>query len=141
MPAKFIFLFLNDFPFPFLIILFYLKTYVTFLFRHFYVYPSSFWTYLSITFLCITFLLGLLFLFSIFQPSILSMYFHIFWEGHKILQNLHRRFALSKVVFFGLCSKMQIIPIKKLNIKKVVPQFLWFFRLKCWLKGQIISRI
>ena len=48
---------------------------------------------------------------------------------------------LSKVSFFGLCSKMQIIPIKNLNIKKVVPQFLWFFRLKCWFKGQIISRI
>jgi hypothetical protein len=36
-----------------------------------------------------------------------------------------------------MCSKMQIIPIKNLNIKKVVLQFLWFFR----LKGQIISRI
>ena len=46
-----------------------------------------------------------------------------------------------KVSFFGMCSKMQIIPIKNLNIKKVVPQFLWFFRLKCWFKGQIISRI
>ena len=38
---------------------------------------------------------------------------------------------VSKVSFFGLCSKMQIIQIKKLNIKKVVLQFLWFFRLKC----------
>ena len=47
----------------------------------------------------------------------------------------------TKVSFLGLCSKMQIIPIKNLNIKKVVPQFLWFFRLKCWFKGQIISRI
>ena len=44
-----------------------------------------------------------------------------------------------KVSFFGMCSKMQIIPIKNLNIKKVVPQFLWFFRLKCRFKGQIIS--
>ena len=40
-----------------------------------------------------------------------------------------------------MCSKMQIIPIKNLNIKKVVPQFLWFFRLKCRFKGKIISRI
>ena len=47
----------------------------------------------------------------------------------------------TKVSFFGMCSKMQIIPIKNLNIKKVVPQFLWFFRLKCRFKGQIISRI
>ena len=46
-----------------------------------------------------------------------------------------------KVSFLGLCSQMQIIPIKILNIKKVVPQFLWFFRLKCWFKGQVISRI
>ena len=48
---------------------------------------------------------------------------------------------LSKVSFFGLCSKMQIIPIKNINIKKVVLQFLWFFRLKCGFKGQTISRI
>ena len=47
----------------------------------------------------------------------------------------------AKVSFFGMCSKMQIIPIKNLNIKKVVLQFLWFFRLKRWFKGQIISRI
>ena len=46
----------------------------------------------------------------------------------------------TKVSFFGLCSKMQIIPIKKLNIKTCFIQFLWFFRLKCWFKGQIISR-
>ena len=46
-----------------------------------------------------------------------------------------------KVSFFGLCSKMQIIPIKKLNIKTCFIQFLWFFRVKCWFKGQIISRI
>ena len=32
----------------------------------------------------------------------------------------------SKVSFFVLCSKMQIIPIKNLNIKKVVLQFLPF---------------
>ena len=52
-----------------------------------------------------------------------------------------RKRPSTKVSFFGMCSKMQIIPIKNLNIKKVVPQFLWFFRLKCWFKGQIISRI
>ena len=48
---------------------------------------------------------------------------------------------LSKVSFFGLCSKMQIIPIKKFNIKTCFIQFLCSFRLKCWFKGQIISRI
>ena len=39
--------------------------------------------------------------------------------------------GISKVSFLGLCSKMQIIPTKNLNIKEVVPPFLWFFRLKC----------
>ena len=36
---------------------------------------------------------------------------------------------------------MQIIPLKKFNIQTCFFQFLWFFRLKCWFKGQIISRI
>ena len=36
---------------------------------------------------------------------------------------------------------MKIIPIKNFNIKTCFIQFLWFFRLKCWFKGQIISRI
>ena len=35
---------------------------------------------------------------------------------------------------------MQIIPIKILNIKTCFIQFLWCSRLKCWFKGQIISR-
>ena len=65
------------------------------------------------------------------------MYFYILML--KVRKNVI--FAHPKVSFFGMCSKMQIIPIKNLNIKKVVPQFLWFFRLKCWFKGQIISRI
>ena len=47
----------------------------------------------------------------------------------------------SKVTFFHQCSKMQIIPIKKLNIHTCFFQFLWFFRLKCWFQGQIIPRI
>ena len=42
---------------------------------------------------------------------------------------------------YGLCSMMQLIPIMKFNIKTCFIQFLWFFRLKCWFKGQIISRI
>ena len=72
------------------------------------------------------------------------------WRNHKtrpqvIYNSLYGNGAPAiftlKVSYFGMCSKMQIIPIKNLNIKKVVPQFLWFFRLKCWFKGQIISRI
>ena len=34
-----------------------------------------------------------------------------------------------------------VIPLKNFNIKTCFLQFLWFFRLKCWLEGQIISRI
>ena len=47
----------------------------------------------------------------------------------------------TKVSFFLQCSKMQLIPLKKFNIQTCFFQFLWFFRLKCWFKGQIISRI
>ena len=36
---------------------------------------------------------------------------------------------------------MQLIPLEKFNIKTCFIQFLWFFRLKCWFKGQMISRI
>ena len=42
---------------------------------------------------------------------------------------------------FPQCSKIQIIDIKNLNIKTCFIQFLWFFRLKCWFKCQMISRI
>ena len=50
----------------------------------------------------------------------------------SLISNFSQKsYVSSKVIFFGLCSKMQIIPIKNLNIKKVVPQFLWFLRLKC----------
>ena len=51
-------------------------------------------------------------------------------------ENLH-----TKVSFFLQCSKMQIISIKEFNIKTCFFQFLWVFRMKCWFKGQIISRI
>ena len=63
-----------------------------------------------------------------------------FLRGWLLVLGL-KEYLVNKVSFFGLCSKMQIIPIKNLNIKKVVLQFLWFFRLKCWFKGQTISRI
>ena len=72
-------------------------------------------------------------LFNYFQKKVLVF--------HEYLILVFRHKNLPKVSFFGLCSKMQIIPIKNLNIKKVVLQFLRFFRLKCWFKGQTISRI
>ena len=46
-----------------------------------------------------------------------------------------------KVSFFGHWSKMQLIPLQNFIIKTCFIQFLWFFILKCWFKGQIISRI
>ena len=49
----------------------------------------------------------------------------------NLRKNLDLRKIVAKVSFFGLCSKMQIISIKKLNIKTCFIQFLWFFRLKC----------
>ena len=48
---------------------------------------------------------------------------------------------VTKVGFFGQCSKMQLIPLKNVIIKTRFIQFLWFFRLKCSWKGQIIPRI
>ena len=54
---------------------------------------------------------------------------------------LVRNINAVKVSFFGQCSKMQLIPIKNFIIQTCFIQFLWFFRLKCWFKGQMISRI
>ena len=50
-------------------------------------------------------------------------------------------FSLFKVSFFLQCSKMQFITFQKFHIQTCFSQFLWFFSLKCWFKGQIISRI
>ena len=36
---------------------------------------------------------------------------------------------------------MQLITIQNFNIKNYFNQFLWFFSLTCWFKGQIIFRI
>ena len=58
-------------------------------------------------------------------------------------QNLTRfkeKFS-AKVSFFLQCSKMQLITFQNFHIQTCFSQFLWFFSLKCWFKGQIISRI
>ena len=62
-------------------------------------------------------------------------------ESHYISSWLSKDPFVTKVSFFVQCSKMQLITLKKFNIKTCFIQFLWFFRLKCWFKGQIISRI
>ena len=48
---------------------------------------------------------------------------------------------LSKVIFFYQCSKMQFITFQNFHIRTCFSQFLWFFSLKCWFKGQMMSKI
>ena len=62
----------------------------------------------------------------------------IFWS--QFLKN-SMIFILTKVGFFVQCTKMQLITFQNFNIQTCFTQFLWFFSLKCWFKGQIISRI
>ena len=47
----------------------------------------------------------------------------------------------TKVSFFLQCTQMQLITLQNFNIQTGFSQFLWLFSLKCWFKGQIISRI
>ena len=53
------------------------------------------------------------------------------WARWPALKTIKFGGLCAKVSFFGLCSKMQMIPIKKHNIKTCFIQFLWFFKLKC----------
>ena len=68
---------------------------------------------------------------------------NVFWKSLTIEEahNFDKTVWLIKVSFFGLCSKMQLIPLQNFIVKTCFIQFLWFFRLKCWFKGQIISII
>ena len=49
--------------------------------------------------------------------------------------------TFSKVSFFVQCTKKRLITLQKFNIQTCFSQFLWFFSLRFWLKGQMISRI
>ena len=71
-----------------------------------------------------------------------------FWEVLRQLplqgtkqQYLNRRRQIIKVSFFVQCIKKQLITLQNFNIQTCFSQFLWFFSLKFWFKGQIISRI
>ena len=55
--------------------------------------------------------------------------------------DLTRKKVSSKVSFFIQCIKMQLIRLQSFNIQTYFSQFLWFFSLKCWFKGQIISTV
>ena len=48
---------------------------------------------------------------------------------------------IAKVSFFIHCLKRQLIKLQKFHNKAWFSPFLWFFNLKCWFKGQKISRI
>ena len=48
---------------------------------------------------------------------------------------------ITEVSFFVQFTKTQLITFQNFNIQTCFSQFLWFFSLKCWFKGQIISRI
>ena len=47
----------------------------------------------------------------------------------------------TKVSFFVQCTKIQLITSQNFDIHTFFSKFLWFFILKCWSKGQIMSRI
>ena len=47
----------------------------------------------------------------------------------------------AKVSFFVQCINKQLITLQNFNIQTCFSQFIWFFSLKFWFKGQIISRI
>ena len=53
----------------------------------------------------------------------------------------NKKTSLPKTSFFAQCTKMQLITLQNFNIQTYFSQFLWFFSLKCWFKGQMISRI
>ena len=67
--------------------------------------------------------------------------FLILWVHIEILRGKNGSKNKLKVSFFGECTKMQLITSQNLSIQACFSQFLWFFSLKCWCKGQIISRI
>ena len=47
----------------------------------------------------------------------------------------------AKVSFFVQSIKKKLISHHNFDIQTCFSQFLWLFSLKCWFKGQIISRI
>ena len=58
----------------------------------------------------------------------------------NLMKTYHNE-ANTKVRCLYQCSKMQFITFQNFHIQTWFSQFLWFFSLKCWFKGQMISRI
>ena len=65
--------------------------------------------------------------------------FNWIWMRNKDLCTGSIRAMYSK--FFYQCSKMQFITFQNFHIRTCFSQFLWFFSLKCWFKGQMMSKI
>ena len=68
---------------------------------------------------------------------------HVILDSVILLSALHinTKYVSSKVSFFVQCIKKQLITLQNFNSQTCFSQFLWFFSLKFWFKGQIISRI
>ena len=84
---------------------------------------------------------GLLIFLPLLLTRVISPFSMDSLNSGGISRSVQWKKSLTKVSFFLQCSKMQLIPLKNFNIKTCFIQFLWFFRLKCWFKGQIVSRI
>ena len=64
-------------------------------------------------------------------------------SGLGIRETIHEvsSYLAIKISFFVQFTKTQLITFLNFNIQTCFSQFLWGFSLKCWFKGQIISRI
>ena len=67
------------------------------------------------------------------------------WQEHAVATYLQPTWHISeekcKVSFFVQWIKKQLITLQNFNIQTCFSQFLWFFSLRFWFKGQIIFRI
>ena len=66
------------------------------------------------------------------------------WQPERYITfsfRVRRGHLTTKVRFLYQCSKMQLITFQNFHIQTWFSQFLGFFSLKCWFKGQMISRI
>ena len=66
---------------------------------------------------------------------------HFFTHGHFEWKKRFICSANTKVSFFDQCIKKQSITLQNFHIQTCFSQFLWFFSLKWWFKGQMMSKI
>ena len=70
-----------------------------------------------------------------------TFYFYFNWGKYRDENSFDSWNIDTKVSFFLQCSKMQFITFQNFHIQTWFSQFLWFFSLKCWFKGQMMSKI